>query len=71
MRHLLLRMKILVEPSGAVAAAAAIYRRFPPELKRIGVILRRSWLDFDLAIKAEHTHCDAGLAAERRTKTRT
>lgn len=39
MRYLLMRMKIVVEPSGAVAAAAALYRKFPPELKRIGVIL--------------------------------
>jgi threonine dehydratase len=39
MRFLLLRMKILVEPSGAVAAAAVLYRKFPPELKRLGVVL--------------------------------
>ena len=39
MRYLLFRMKILVEPSGAVAVAAALHRKFPAELRRIGVVL--------------------------------
>jgi threonine dehydratase len=47
MRFLLLRMKILVEPSGAVAAAAALFRKFPPELRRIGVILSGGNVDPD------------------------
>ena len=48
MRFLLLRMKILVEPSGAVSAAALLFRKFPPELKRIGVILSGGNMDPDL-----------------------
>ncbi|MGB8510968.1 MAG: pyridoxal-phosphate dependent enzyme [Pyrinomonadaceae bacterium] len=39
MRFLLLRMKILVEPTGAVAAAAALYGKLPPGTGRVGVIL--------------------------------
>jgi threonine dehydratase len=48
MRYLLMRAKILVEPSGAVAAAAALYRKFPPGLARIGVILSGGNVDADL-----------------------
>ncbi len=33
------RMKLIVEPSGAVAAAAVVARKLPPEIKRAGVIL--------------------------------
>ncbi len=48
MRYLLFRMKILVEPSGAVAAAAVLYRKLPPELKRIGVILSGGNVDAEV-----------------------
>ena len=48
MRFLLLRMKILVEPSGAVAAAAALYRKFPPEFEQVGVIVSGGNVDPDL-----------------------
>jgi threonine dehydratase len=36
---LLMRMKILVEPSGAVSAAAVLFGKLPPGLRRIGIIL--------------------------------
>jgi threo-3-hydroxy-L-aspartate ammonia-lyase len=39
LRFLLFRLKILVEPTGAVAAAAVLSSKLPPEVKRIGVIL--------------------------------
>jgi threonine dehydratase len=39
MRLLLYRMKLLVEPSGAVSAAAALFRKLPVGLTRVGVIL--------------------------------
>jgi threonine dehydratase len=48
MKFLLLRMKILVEPSGAASAAAVMQRRLPPILRRIGVIL--SGGNFDLNV---------------------
>src|ERR1700722_1500432 len=48
MKFLLLRMKILVEPSGAASAAAVMQRRLLPILRRIGVIL--SGGNFDLNV---------------------
>lgn len=39
LRFLLFRLKILVEPTGAVAVAAALYGKLPPDIKRIGVIV--------------------------------
>jgi threonine dehydratase len=39
MRFILLRMKLLVEPSGAVAAAAVMFRKLPAELGRVGVVI--------------------------------
>ena len=39
LRFILLRMKILVEPTGAVAAAAVLSQKLPPDINRIGVIL--------------------------------
>jgi threonine dehydratase len=45
LRFLLFRMKILVEPTGAVAAAAVLSNRLPVEVKRIGVILSGGNLD--------------------------
>jgi len=38
-RFLLESMKILVEPSGAVAAAAALFDRLPRELENVGVVI--------------------------------
>ena len=39
MRFMLFRMKLLVEPSGAAAAAAVFKRKLPRECKRVGVVL--------------------------------
>ena len=39
MRFMLFRMKLLVEPSGAAAAAAVFHRRIPASCRRIGVVL--------------------------------
>ena len=38
-RFLLGRLKILVEPSGAVAAAAVLHRKLPADVRSVGVIL--------------------------------
>jgi threonine dehydratase len=51
MRFLLSRLKLLVEPSGAVAAAAVLYRKLPPTAGRVGVIL--SGGNVDLPVLAE------------------
>jgi threonine dehydratase len=41
----LFRMKLLVEPSGAAAAAAILHRRQPQNVKRIGVVLSGGNID--------------------------
>ncbi len=46
-KFLLTRMKILVEPSGAVSAAAALFRKLPEGLSRVGIILSGGNVDFD------------------------
>lgn len=45
LRFLLFRTKILVEPTGAVGAAAVLSNQLPPESKRIGVILSGGNID--------------------------
>jgi len=47
MRFLLERMKILVEPSGAVAVAAVLFGMLPPEIKRVGVVISGGNVDLD------------------------
>ncbi|MCU1294285.1 MAG: Pyridoxal-5-phosphate-dependent enzyme beta subunit, partial [Bryobacterales bacterium] len=42
------RMKILVEPSGAVAAAAALRRKLPRDLRSLGILLSGGNVDFDV-----------------------
>lgn len=48
MKFLLLRMKILVEPSGAVAAAAVLFGKLPDEMGRVGVVLSGGNVDWEL-----------------------
>jgi threonine dehydratase len=49
-KFLLTGLKILVEPSGAAAAAAVLFRKLPSELKSIGIVLSGGNVDFaDLA----------------------
>lgn len=47
MRTLWERLKLIVEPSGAVSAAIAIHKKFPIGGKRIGIILSGGNLDLD------------------------
>jgi len=44
---LLTRMKILVEPSGAAPAAAVLFRKLPPGIRNVGVILSGGNVDFE------------------------
>jgi threonine dehydratase len=46
-KFLLMRMKLLVEPSGAAAAAAVLHHKLPPAIRSIGVILSGGNLDFE------------------------
>ena len=48
MRFLLARLKILVEPSGAVAAAAVFHRKMPGNVRSAGVILSGGNVDLDV-----------------------
>ncbi len=46
-RFLLERMKIFVEPSGAVAAAAVLFRKLPEEIRTAGVVISGGNADLD------------------------
>ena len=48
MAFFLTRMKILVEPSGAVAAAAVLFGRLPEGMERVGVVVSGGNVDLDL-----------------------
>jgi threonine dehydratase len=51
LRFMLFRMKILVETSGATAAAAVMFKKLPTDAKRVGVILSGGNIDPDLLIR--------------------
>jgi threonine dehydratase len=44
-KFFLFRMKLLVEPSGAAAAAAVFTGKLPPDTKRVGVIISGGNID--------------------------
>ena len=46
-KFVLLRLKILVEPSAAVPVAAVLFRKIPVEIKSIGIVLSGGNVDFD------------------------
>ncbi len=48
MKFLLTRLKVLTEPSGAVSAAAVLFKKLPPGLARVGVILSGGNVDYEL-----------------------
>jgi threonine dehydratase len=48
MRFMLFRMKVLVEPSGAAAAAAVLAGKLPADCRRVGVVLSGGNVDSDL-----------------------
>ncbi|MGA8027569.1 MAG: pyridoxal-phosphate dependent enzyme [Bryobacteraceae bacterium] len=48
MRFLLTRTKMLSEPSGAVAAAAVLHKKLPPDIRRVGVIVSGGNVDLDV-----------------------
>ena len=45
---MLFRMKLLVEPSGAAAAAAVMFKKLPEDVKRVGVVLSGGNIDTDV-----------------------
>jgi threonine dehydratase len=48
MKFLLMRMKLLVEPSGAVSAAAVLNRKLPDGIRKVGVILSGGNVDWEV-----------------------
>jgi threonine dehydratase len=46
-KFLLLRLKILVEPSGAVPVAAVLFHKLPPEIQSVGVVISGGNVDFE------------------------
>jgi threonine dehydratase len=46
-KFLLLRLKILVEPSGAVPVAAALFHKLPPGIRTLGVVISGGNIDFE------------------------
>ncbi len=48
MRFMLLRMKLLIEPSGVAAAAAVFFKKLPDGMKRVGVVLSGGNVDSDV-----------------------
>ena len=50
-KFLLLSLKILVEPSGAVPAAAVLFGKLPPEAQKVGVVISGGNVDFEELVK--------------------
>lgn len=48
LKFLLMRLKILTEPSGAVSAAPVLARKLPAGLKRVGVVLSGGNVDWEV-----------------------
>ena len=48
LRFMLFRMKLLVETSGATAAAAVMFQKLPADVKRVGVVLSGGNIDPEL-----------------------
>jgi threonine dehydratase len=46
-KFLLLHLKILVEPSGAAAAAVVLHKKLPPEIGSVGVVISGGNVDFE------------------------
>ena len=51
MRFLLFRMKLLVEPSGAAAAAAVFFKKLPKDTRNVGVVLSGGNVDGEILAK--------------------
>ena len=50
-RFMLFRMKLLVEPSGAAAAAAVMFKKLPPGVEKVGVVLSGGNIDTEVLEK--------------------
>jgi threonine dehydratase len=50
-KFMLLWLKILVEPSGAAAVAAVLFRKLPVGIGRVGVVISGGNVDFEEIVK--------------------
>jgi threonine dehydratase len=50
-RRLLLEWKLVVEPSGAVSAAAVLFGKLPAKIRSVGVVLSGGNVDFEEIVK--------------------
>ncbi|HEY2016530.1 MAG TPA: threonine/serine dehydratase [Bryobacteraceae bacterium] len=50
-KFMLLRLKILVEPSGAASVAAVLFHKLPPEIRSVGVVISGGNVDFEELVK--------------------
>ena len=55
MRFMLFHLKILVEPSGAAAAAAVMARKVPRDMKRVGVVISGGNVDPEILVRVLET----------------
>ncbi|HYX40975.1 MAG TPA: pyridoxal-phosphate dependent enzyme, partial [Pyrinomonadaceae bacterium] len=62
MRFILFRMKLLVEPTGALAAAAVLFDKLPRHLQRIGVVLSGGNVDADMLARIVRSASDNATA---------
>lgn len=58
-KFMLFRMKLLVEPSGAAAAAAVFFKKLPRDISRVGVVLSGGNIDQDVLAGILSQECNA------------
>jgi len=61
-RFMLFRMKILVEPSGAAAAAVALAKKIPGSPKRVGIVLSGGNIDPEMLVRVLEDKNDPAVA---------
>ena len=61
-RFMLFRVKILVEPSGAAAAAAALAKKIPGSVKRVGIVLSGGNIDPEMLVRVLEDKNDSQVA---------
>jgi threo-3-hydroxy-L-aspartate ammonia-lyase len=59
MRFILFRLKLLVEPTGALAAAAVLFAKLPRDMRRVGVVLSGGNVDADVLARVVNGKMDA------------
>jgi threonine dehydratase len=46
-KFLMMRLKIVVEPSGAVSVAASLFKKLPTGVRRVGILISGGNMDFE------------------------